>query len=224
VDFMSKIIAHTPASRDQDHIRMLVNHEPQIPDRTEHLLNGGPDPTDALFTACKQLESNGVTVIAIPCNTAHAFLDRIQPCLTIPVIRIPDETVSHIRRQYPGMSKIGLMATSGTVHSRIYQDALAAGQYSAILPDTDHQHLLMETIYGDNGIKAGHTTGVCLRQFRQVAKHLTSRGAELLILGCTELPLLLTGVGEDGVETVPMIDPTDILARRCVALRDEADG
>ncbi len=216
VDFMDKIIRNTPARRDQDHIRMLVEHDPRIPDRTAHLLGEGPDPTPALDAACQRLQSFGATIIAIPCNTAHVFLDAIQARLDIPIIRMPDETVAFIGRHYAGLNSVGLLATSGTVQTRLYQTVLGAAGYATLVPDAPQQTMLMEVISGKQGIKAGYTSGLCVEQFLEVATHLERMGAELLILGCTELPLLLDAIG--GRSALPMVDPTDILARRCVAL------
>ena len=91
VDFMNKIVARTDAARDQDHVKLVVEHNPQIPDRTDNLMGEGMDPTISLYSACKKLESNDADVIAIPCNTAHAFVERIQRHLTIPILDMPFE-------------------------------------------------------------------------------------------------------------------------------------
>jgi aspartate racemase len=222
VDLMDKIIQHTPADCDQDHIAMFVEHNPQIPDRTAHLLNGGPDPVPALLSACQRLELNGASIIAIPCNTAHAFIHRIQPKVKTPIISMPGETVAFIAREHPDVNRIGLIATNGTVKSRIYHTALESEKYSIVTPDADHQAMTMEVIYGDAGVKAGFSSGVCLQQFRQVIAHLANNGAQLIILGCTELPLLVPVIAGSSEEPLPMVDPTDILAKSCVNLRPQA--
>src|SRR5690606_850527 len=100
VDLMNKIIAHTPARRDQDHIKMIVEQNPQIPDRTANLVYNEEDPTIAMFSTCKRLEAEGADVIAIPCNTAHAFVESIQQYLKIPIINMLDATVDHIVKIY----------------------------------------------------------------------------------------------------------------------------
>jgi aspartate racemase len=214
IDFMDKIIRHTKASRDQEHIRMVVEHNPQIPDRTAYLVSGGPDPTIPLYAACKRLEANGADLIAIPCNTAHAFLDHFQHCLTIPIVNMLVETVETIRQQCADASVVGLLATSGTLQSRVYQELLEQADYDLLVPDEQHQEILMDVIFGEKGIKAGFTKGACLRDFHRVIKHVADRGADALILGCTELPLL-----ELPRKCVTILDPTDILARKCVAMK-----
>ncbi|HEX7645884.1 MAG TPA: amino acid racemase [Noviherbaspirillum sp.] len=225
VDFMRKIVNNTEARRDQDHIRMVVEHNPGIPDRTANLIGDGEDPTIALYAACKRLEENDANLIAIPCNTAHAYVARIQPHLSVPIVNMLHETVSHIVRRHPECRKVGVLATSGTVASKVYHDAIAAGSLETIVPDEHHQALVMDAIYGEQGVKAGHIEGACKRQLRTAMEHLAARGADVLILGCTELPLLQA---EDPAlplagRHVAVLDPTAILARRCVQLSRHAD-
>ena len=216
VDFMDKIIQHTKAGRDQDHVRMVVEHNPQIPDRTANLVSGGPDPTIPLYAACKRLEANGADLIAIPCNTAHAFVGRFQHYLSIPIVNMLVETVETIKQQCPDASVVGLLATDGTLQSRVYHELLEQMDYDILLPDEQHQEILMDVIYGEKGIKAGFTDGSCLRDFHRVIKHVADRDADVLILGCTELPLL-----ELPRKSVPILDPTDILARKCVEMKPQ---
>jgi aspartate racemase len=218
VDFMDKVVRATGARRDQDHVKMVVEHNPQIPDRTEHLVGAGPDPTVALYAAAKKLEAADADLIAIPCNTAHAFVERIQPYLAIPIVNMLHETVRHVRSAHgPGITA-GLLATDGTVASAVYHDAAAGAGLRLITPDAAHQALVMEAIYGERGVKAGYTTGACRDALLAALAHLAARGALVVILGCTELPLILPGnpalaVGD---RTLAVLDPTEILARACV--------
>ena len=214
VDFMDKIIKHTSAGRDQDHIRMVVEHNPQIPDRTANLVSDGPDPTIPLYAACKKLEANGADLIAIPCNTAHAFVDRFQQYLSIPIANMLIETMEVIKQQCADATVVGLLATNGTLQSRVYHVLLEQMGYDIRVPDEQYQEMLMDVIYGEQGIKAGFVEGACLRDFHCVIKHVADRGADVLILGCTELPLL-----ELPQKSVTILDPTDILARKCVEMR-----
>lgn len=220
VDFLDKIVRNTRAACDQDHVKMIVHHNPQIPDRTANLLGDGPDPTLSLYAACRRLEEDGADAIAIPCNTAHAYVDRIQRFLTVPIVSMPGETASFIRNQ-GGLRTVGLLATRGTIRSRVYHDALEAAGLAVVVPDDTRQQRVTEAIYGPQGVKAGYTDGVCKRDLLLALDHLISdRGAEGVILGCTELPLLL-GQRRDlpaGLRRVAVFDPTEILARRCVIL------
>jgi aspartate racemase len=219
-DFMNKIIRNTKASRDQEHIKIIVENNPQIPDRTGNLIGDGPDPTIALYSTCKKLESNDASLIAIPCNTAHAYVERIQPYLSIPIVNMLYETREYIRTNYKGRTQIGLLATSGTVQSRVYHDAFAGTGFTLLTPDDAYQARVMESIYGKNGVKAGYSEGQCLTDLLAALHHLVDKGVEVIILGCTELPLILSENSDYrvGDRTVAILDPTEILARKCAGI------
>jgi aspartate racemase len=226
VDFLRKVVRSTPASRDQDHIRLLVDHNPQIPDRTEYLIGKGMDPTLALYATCKKLQAGEADLIAIPCNTAHAFVERIQPFLDIPIINMLTVTVKHLRDSFPALQEVGLLATTGTLSSGIYRLALAEQSLIEVVPPAELQRRVMSAIYGPQGVKAGFTTGACMDDISAAIDDLASRGCQVIILGCTELPLLFprleftTGTGQ----RVTLIDPTDILAVSCVFLATARAG
>ncbi|MDC8103394.1 amino acid racemase [Chryseobacterium sp. PTM-20240506] len=219
VDFMNKIIQSTPAQKDQDHIKMVVEQNPQIPDRTANLIRQETDPTVAMFSTCKRLEAEGADAIAIPCNTAHAFVKDIQEHLGIPIINMLNITAEHILQNY-GYIKVGLLATSGTLHSRVYHDVLNEMKLEVIIPDTKHQEYVMESIYGQLGVKAGFAEGICKEYVLKAADFLIHEGADVIILGCTELPLMFSS--EDTIiskgRKVTLVDPTLILAKKIVDL------
>ncbi len=219
VDFMSKFVKGTKAARDQDHIKVLVEQNPQIPDRTENLVGGGTDPTVALYSTCKKLERGGADILAIPCNTAHAYVDRIQRHLDVPIISILSATTDAIEQMSPRISRVGILATNGTIQSGLYQQALEEARLEYLIPDEAHQARVMDSIYGREGVKAGFIAGLCKQQIRQAFDHLVENGAEAVILGCTELPLIVSGT-RDFLGAIP-IDPTDVLARKCVQLAFE---
>ncbi|MDR3221448.1 MAG: aspartate/glutamate racemase family protein [Candidatus Accumulibacter sp.] len=220
VDFLGKIVSNTPARRDQEHLKVVVEQNPQIPDRTAHLLHGDTDPTIALYATCKRLEAAGADIAAIPCNTAHAFVARIQPFLSIPIVNMLRETAECIRREHGGCSKVGLLATSGTIASRVYHDAIVPAGFEVLVPDAENQARVMNAIYGPKGVKAGFTAGECAEDLLRALTSLVERGAEVIVLGCTELPLLLAQNEAFPVagKTVAVLDPSDILARKCVSL------
>lgn len=220
VDFMGKVVKNTPAGRDQDHIKMVVEQNPQIPDRTANLLHKEMDPTVAMYSTCKRLECEGANAIAIPCNTAHAYVERIQGHLGIPIINMLTETIDFIQRTYGSERKVGLLATSGTIQSRVYHHAAERVGLPLLVPDEKEQALVMNAIYGELGVKAGHTSGQCRDDLLAAADHLTRKGATVLILGCTELPLVLPQADDFpiGGVRVALVDPTNVLAQRCVAL------
>ncbi len=220
VSFLDTLVRATPATRDQDHLRFVVEQNPQIPDRTEHLIGDGPDPTLALYATCRKLQQADADVIAIPCNTAHAFVKHIQPRLGIPIVHMLRETVEFITRTFPAVQRIGLLATSGTVASRVYHDEIESAILQATAPEPAVQQQIMDVIYGPRGVKAGFLDARCRAAVEEAIAHLARRGAEVVILGCTELPLLVAQDLDYRVDgrTIPVIDPADVLARRCIEL------
>jgi aspartate racemase len=219
VDFLQKVVRGTPATRDQDHIKVLVEQNPQIPDRTKHLVGDGPDPTVSLYATCKRLEAGDVGIIAIPCNTAHAFVERIQPYLNVPIVNMLTVTAEYLRATYPELRRVGLLATTGTIMSGVYQKALEAYGMTQIVPSNASQARVMNAIFGPSGVKAGCTVGECINDVTAGADDLIEQGVEVIILGCTELPLLLAKgeIGSASGRVARLVDPTDILAKRCVA-------
>lgn len=216
VDFLAKLVGNTPAARDQDHLKVIVEQNPQIPDRTAHLIGDGPDPTVSLYATCKRLEQGGANLVAIPCNTAHAFVERIQPRLSIPIVNMLSVTAQFLRERFPSLREVGVLATSGTLASGVYGDALAAQGLSQIAPPPALQARVMAAIYGERGVKAGFTDGACRDDIEAALGGLVRMGARVVLLGCTELPLLLPA-GERPGAGVTLVDPTDVLARACIA-------
>ncbi|MDW3684511.1 amino acid racemase [Cupriavidus sp. CV2] len=218
-DFIQKIVRHTPAARDQDHIKLLVEQNPQIPDRTENLVGEGPDPTISLYATCKKLEAGDADIIAIPCNTAHAFVERVQPYLNIPIVNMLTVTAEFLRKTFPGLHKVGVLATSGTVASGVYQKALEAQGFEQVVPGPGLQARVMRAIYGPHGVKAGFTTGECVDDLVAAVEEMAARDVGIAVLACTELPLLLPQAEMRCANgrVITLIDPTDVLARHCVA-------
>ncbi len=226
VDFLRKLVDHTPAARDQDHLKVLVEQNPQIPDRTAHLIGDGPDPTVSLYATCKRLEQGGADLVAIPCNTAHAFVERIQPHLGIPIVNMLTVTARHLRERFPALREIGVLATSGTLASGVYRDALAAEGFAQRVPPPALQARVMAAIYGKAGVKAGFTEGRCREDIGAALDALIEAGAAVVLLGCTELPLLLPMadyVAPDGARAV-LVDPTEVLAKACIAMATGGKG
>ncbi|WP_434109324.1 aspartate/glutamate racemase family protein [Paraburkholderia caffeinilytica] len=219
VDFMAKLVRNTPAACDQDHIKVMVEQNPQIPDRTEALLGKGDDPTLALYAGCKALEEGGADLIAIPCNTAHAFVERIQPSLTIPIVNMLACTADYLRETFPDLREVGVLATSGTLASRVYEKALDACGFVQITPAAPAQIRLMNAIYGPAGAKAGYRSGECCDDVAAAVDDLVAQGVQVIVLGCTELPLLLHGstLARPGERAARFVDPAEVLAKRCVA-------
>lgn len=222
VDLYDKIVRATPAKNDQEHFKLVVEQNPQTPDRTRALLEGGADPTLALYHSAKRLEKDGCDCLVIPCNTAHAFAPGMQRHLSIPFINMQQATMDEIKAKYGEAARVGLMATTGTVRTGIYGDKAKDMGVAMFVPDEAHQERVMSAIYGPQGAKAGFTTGVCYDDLMSAARYLVETyDCNVLILGCTELPLIFKeGDTKIAGKDVFIIDPTSALARKVVKIAE----
>ena len=208
VDFMTKVIALTPADKDQDHIHMLVDHNPTVPNRQDAILGDGEDPGPAMAAMARRLEDAGAEFLVMPCNTAYVFEQSIIDAVSIPLVSIIEETILALPDD---CSKVGLLATDGCLKARVYQDAMEKKGIEPIEPDGDDMQELMGLIYA---IKAGDTGAAVSDTMRALAEELVKRGAGAIVAGCTEIPLVL----EDSMLKVPLISSTDVLAAKTVEL------
>ncbi len=202
VDFMSRVIAFTEATRDQDHARMLVDNNPAVPCRQQALLGDGEDPGPVLAGMARGLEEAGADFLVMPCNTAHAFADSVREAVSIPLISIVDVTVAACS----GHAAVGMLATRGCLEARVYQDAFAAAGGEMIVPDAAEFTELMELIFA---IKGGDQSPEIGERMKVLAGALVARGATVIVGGCTEIPLVL----KDSMLDVPLVSTTDELAR-----------
>jgi aspartate racemase len=204
--FLGRLVVLSSAAQDQDYPPCLVYSASHIPDRTTHLVGGGEDPTPALQAAARVLEAGGAGAIAMPCNTAHAYLDAVRTVVGVPVLDMIDLAAKVIAASHPG-STVGVLAATGTVRLGLYQAALQANGLEVVQPDEVLQDEVMEAI---RDVKAGGSGRD--RRLDGAIQILRDRGAEVLILGCTELPLAV-----DPASTgIPVVDATDVLARACL--------
>ncbi len=209
-DLYTKIIAATPATCDQDHLHVVIWADPTVPDRSRALLQGGADPTPWLLRGATQLVAMGASFIAVPCNTAHAFFPAIERTITVPFMHMMDETATAVEITYPSIERVGLLATTGTSTSRLYQEWFAKHHIEVIVPNGDLQErVVMGAIHR---VKAGKIERDTTAMLSEAAGSLVEHGAQALIAGCTELPLVF----RDGDATVPVIDPTRVLAEAIV--------
>jgi aspartate racemase len=211
VDLFLKIIKATPAQRDQDHLRIIIDNNPQIPDRTEAILGKGPSPLPKMIETAKNLEKAGADFIVIPCTTAHYFLGDLEAEVSIPVLSMLEETQKAVKEGFPMAGKVGLVATTGTVRSRIYHKAFEEIDWKVVVPDKTGQEVVMDAIYGEEGVKAGYFEEP-KKKVIKVARFLIDKGVKVILAGCTEIPLVLKS--ED--LSVPVLDPTHILAKAAV--------
>ena len=190
VDFMAKVIALTDSGSDQDHIHMIVDQDPTIPNRQRAIREGLTDVTDALGVMAKRLEDAGADFLVMVCNTAHFFLDDVHANTSIPFISIIDESISEIDRICPDAGKVGVMATDGCLNTGIYQDAITASGKEPLVPDGPELIQLMSLIHA---IKAGNQGEEIRQSMQSSANDLVKQGADVIIAGCTEIPIVFDG-------------------------------
>lgn len=208
-DLFQKIIALTDAGADNGHIRVYIDSNASIPDRTAAILDGGEDPVPAMADALRHLEACGADCVIMPCNTAHYFLPRLEPLTQTPFLSMIETGARACRERFPGKSA-AILATKGTLAAGLYQEALAAEGVPFLIPDEGEQEALMEVIY--QGVKAGAPPERYREALLSVTEGLAGRGADCFLLACTELPLAFQALGLD----LPRIDPTEELAKAAV--------
>ncbi len=212
--FFRKIISKTPADKDQDHIKIVIYNDPEVPDRTGAIVDNFESPVEKVCEGLEFLKKSNVDFITIPCVTLHYYFDDYKNSVDIPVLNLIQETLFFIQNNYPGVNNIGVLATRGTYYAQIFEKTFVPLGYNVITPDEAGQKCVMDAIYGKEGIKAGYTTGICKDSIITVAEQLIAKGAEIIIGGCTEIPIVIS----NGDLTVPFVDTLSVLAESAVTL------
>ena len=216
-DLYTKIIERTAATADQEHIPVVMHADPRVPDRTAALLRGGEDPTPWLVRGGQALAAQGATFIVMPCNTAHAFLPRVQPDVARPFLSMIDAAADAIVRDHPAARIVGLLATNGTIASEIYQRALRQRGLETLTPaDEPQAERVMAAIAAVKAGKYGRDSTALLVE---AADGLVERGADVLLAACTEIPIVLRARDV----SVPLVDATSELARAAVETAQHLD-
>jgi aspartate racemase len=203
VEFLARLQAYTPAEKDQDHIRVIADINPKAPDRNVP----GSGAGGVLAEMAGALRGAGAEVLAMPCNTAHAHADLIQRASGLPLIDMID--LGAEAASQAGAMRVGVLGTKGSL--KLYREYLAARAMGLITLPPERQEAFMVTLYR---IKGGDLGDDVAREMAGHAEALRQLGAEAVIAGCTEVPLVL----DDEDVKLELIDPGDLLARRCVAV------
>lgn len=226
LDLNKKIFDQTIASSDQDHLKIiLISSSSEITDRTSYLekiVQG--NPADGIIHIIEQLANIGADVIGIPCNTSHVpeIFDVIvsktrKKNKKVIIKNMIEEVLSFLIQHYPQVKNIGLIGTTGTVKSKVYSTILSEGGFNVVYPDLEiQQNYVHPSIYDKRfGVKSksNPVTDIAIEKFKYAIKHVIKKGAELIILGCTEVPL---AIKQKKILSVPLIDPTLILARALI--------
>lgn len=221
------------AQKDQDHLRILVASNAPTPDRTSHINayigksdKAAEDPFFHLVSSYldlkgQQNQKQRVKYVGIPCNTAHFYVDALQKFMDedesgMKIVHMIESVAKKLRSDHSDIHTVGLLATSGTIDTGLYQNVLEENGLKVVIPDSDDQvELVMKGIYDEKeGVKAG-VIEEPRRKFVKASSGLKEKGAQAIIEGCTEIPLALS---QKDVEDMLVINPTNILARRLIEL------
>lgn len=217
VDLFAKIVRCTPASFDQDHLKIIVYNNPQIPSRVDALLHGGESPCRELVRAARFLESAGADLVVMPCNTAHYWFDDLRRAVGVRLINMIDNTAAHLAAAGPAGQSV-LFATAATVAAGLYQKAFAARSLALSVPGPAEQAVVSLAI---DAVKAGKIeNNPYLGALDGVIASCRQAGAGSFIAGCTEIPLLFPLL-QKGFR---QIDPTLLLAREVIRQATAASG
>lgn len=269
VDAFHWIVKLTPAKEDKDHLRILIDNNPQIPSRVEAILRGGPSPLPLLIATANGLEKSGADFLIMPCNTADLYVEDIRKKISIPLISIVEETVHYVSSQFPHIRKVGILATEATLRAGIYQKLFLKHNIE-LVHHSDHHSIIeelipkirskyfsliavegnygkmpriitgnanqrehglltrfgvvvpslrflrdkvMRAIFGKHGIKAGFYSEP--HHLLTVAAHQLERaGAEVIIMACTEIPLVL----KQSEVHVHLVNPIEIVSKVAVEM------
>jgi aspartate racemase len=214
VDFLTKIVAATEARSDQDHIRLLLDHNPTVPNRHDAIAGRAPSVGPILADMAAGLERGGADFLVMVCNTAHAYSEDIRAAVSIPFISIVDVTVAALADS--GARRVGVMAAEGCLRAALYQRALEAAGYQPVLWSEAELETFMALVYR---IKAGERDEDIRSGISQLATSLVFDGAEALIAGCTEIPLFL----DQDSAPAPLFSSTDLLVQRTIQLAKGQD-
>ncbi len=202
------LIKKTEVKKEQDHIRVVILSDPGVPPRTDAVLGKGPSPVPYLVKGVKTLMGAGADFIIMPCVTAHYFIPEVREQVDFKLLSLVEESVKWAKLKVAGLKKAGIVASTGTLKSRLFHDAFEGEGIELIAPEGKAQEEVMEAIFGGKGIKAGYTEGGAREMILSCVRKLIERGAKAVIAGCTEVPLVL----RDADIPVPLIEPMRITA------------
>jgi aspartate racemase len=213
IELMEKIFTFTTAEREQDHLRILVDSRPEIPDRTAFINHEGESPLSMLIESAQLLQNWGADLLVIACNTAHYFFYDVQNSVSVPVLNILEITAGEVSRQVPDGGKVAILTTSGAREAELFEPYLS--RYQIIYPSRETQEsLLMEAVYGIAGIKNRKLNDVNRKKIESALKEVLKFQPKVTIAGCTEIELALKGTESE----TRIIYPLDLLAREIVKI------
>lgn len=213
--FLQCILNNTPAEKDWDHIRTITDNNPKIPSRTRAFLYGETDPAPMMAQSANHLRDAGADFVVVPCNSAHYFLPRVRTLTDVFFIDMVEETAGVIATS--GAKVAGLLGGEVTVQGRLYEDRLNSRGIEVLQVTSDEQQLVRSVIEDAKQNRIGQST---FEVMEALIGGLASRGAEVVILGCTEFPLVMHGVNSGCVT----VDSMEVLAKAVIRHATRAPG
>jgi aspartate racemase len=214
--FMARLTALTPADRDQQHVPAILWSDPRVPDRSQSTLNNSQDPLPQMLQGIAGLTQAGAELIAIPCNTAHLWYTQLTASTSVPILHIVQAVLEDLRRQGISKGRIGILGTAATLKLGLYQDELMRQGYDWLIPDpSDHERYCANSI----ALVKANDLERAYEPAATATKQLLDRGADAVILGCTELPLAIPHAlrGDLGI---PVTDSIDALVLAALQWRE----
>lgn len=203
-----KILTNTKATKDQDHARLVIYNDPKIPERLPAIEGKGENPLPMMIKGLYSLKRAGADFAVIPCVTAHYFLPQLPKRRILPIISIIEATISYIKKNYGFINCVGLMAALGTVKTELFQKELARKKISTVISNESDLQKIQDNIFAIKNMALSNRRKI-MEELIKISRKLIKKGAQGIIIGCTELPLVLTPECLD----VPAFDVLDILAR-----------
>ncbi|WP_435235224.1 aspartate/glutamate racemase family protein [Psychromonas sp. PT13] len=205
IDIFSDIVKHTKIKNDNDHLRIIIDNNPKLPSRQDAILKGGENPGPEMATTAKNIERAGADFIILGANTAHYFYPYVKDAVKIPVLHIIGETVLETINTVKGIKKVGVLATQGAMKTGMFQDAFKeVGVTVTDVPD-DILALIHTAVFSfrAEGINESNLT-----MMKNAVSFLIENGSEAIVMGCTEIPLIL----KNHPINVALINPNDVIA------------
>ncbi len=216
LDFFARVLAQTKADHDQDHIRLIIDSNPSMPDRNAAIAGTGPSPAPILQEMARGLARAGADLLVMPCNAAHAFLDDVKAATDLPLISIIDVTVEALRASLPQLQRAGILASTGCLDAGLYRKAFTRIGVETIEPVGEERDRFMRVLYR---IKSGDMGPSVKSEMRAVAQSLIDKGAEAIVAGCTEVPLVLDATDV----AAPLLNSTDCLVLAAISAARTAE-
>lgn len=219
-DLFEKIVKSTPASTDQEHLKVIIYNNPQIPSRVDAIIYGTESPLKELISSAQFLEKAGADILVMPCNTAHFWYQDIQKAVDTKLVNMIENTADYLKvHKLDNNEKFMLFASAATVKTEMYQKVFSAKGIIVFTPNMEEQKIVSLAI---DEVKAGKVeSNSNIKLLSKIILKYQKIGISSFIAGCTEIPLLFPYISGN----YQPIDPTKIVAQTVVkqAMRDSVE-